>query len=78
MSQEELLGRAEELAEKIKLNAPLALAGTIKAMWRSLNVGVEDATKLSAEIADRNFLTGDYREGPRAFAEKRKPQWKGR
>ncbi len=76
--QEELLGRAEELANKIKINAPLALEGTVKAMWRSLNLGVEDAVKLSAEIADRNFATEDYREGPRAFAEKRQPQWQGR
>ena len=76
--QEELLGRAEELAERIRRNAPLAVAGTIKAMWRSLNLGVEDAVVLSAEIADRNRLTEDYREGPRAFTEKRQPQWKGR
>ena len=76
--QEELLGRAEELAERIKRNAPLAVAGTIKAMWRSLNLGVEDAVVLSVEIADRNRLTEDYREGPRAFTEKRQPQWKGR
>lgn len=74
---ERLLTHSEELAKKINLNAPLALEGTVKSMWRSLNLGLEDALKLSAEIADKNFSTEDYREGPRAFSEKRKPQWKG-
>ncbi|MBI4199771.1 MAG: enoyl-CoA hydratase/isomerase family protein [Chloroflexi bacterium] len=78
VAQERLLPRATELAETIKQNAPLALEGTIEAMWRSLNLGVEDAIALSAQIARRNFMTEDAREGPRAFAEKRQPRWKGR
>jgi enoyl-CoA hydratase/carnithine racemase len=34
---ERLVTHSEELAKKINLNAPLALEGTVKSMWRSLN-----------------------------------------
>ena len=72
-----LLPRAEELAETLKQNAPLALEGTIELMWRSLNMGLADAVGLSEQILRWNSLTEDFEEGTRAFAEKRQPQWRG-
>ncbi|MDD9934707.1 MAG: hypothetical protein OXT09_13955 [Myxococcales bacterium] len=38
----------------------------------------EEAVTGSYEAARRLFSSADIKEGPQAFAEKRKPQWKGR
>ena len=71
--QEQLLARAEELAQTIKLNGPGAVRATIEGMWRSLDL--EGATR-SAELISRfHGKTPEYVEGPLAFAEKRKPSW---
>jgi crotonobetainyl-CoA hydratase len=38
----------------------------------------EQAMRRRYEAADRMLTSEDAREGPRAFAEKRKPKWQGR
>ena len=73
--KEQLLSRAEELAETLRLNAPGALKSTIQGMWQSLSLGLEDATRLSGQISRLHATTPEYTEGPLAFAENRKPQW---
>ena len=71
--QEQLLARAEELAQTIKLNGPGAVRATIEGMWRSLDL--EGATRSSELISRFHAETPEYVEGPLAFAEKRKPSW---
>jgi enoyl-CoA hydratase len=39
---------------------------------------VKEAYKIEQELASKVFMTEDAKEGPKAFAEKRPPQWKGR
>jgi enoyl-CoA hydratase/carnithine racemase len=39
---------------------------------------LEDGLELELEISQRVASTEDAREGPRAFTEKRKPDWKAR
>lgn len=73
-----LLPTATSIAEKVAECAPLATLGSVEAIWRSLNMGIEDATVLGRHIIMENWHTEDFVEGPRAFAEKRKPNWKGR
>jgi enoyl-CoA hydratase/carnithine racemase len=73
-----LMARARELAELVTLNAPLAVQGTVEAVWRSLETGLQAAYELGLRIAQMNNFTEDYAEGARAQAEKRKPVWKAR
>ncbi len=74
----ELLPRAEELADKICMNAPMAVQGTVEAIWKSLEMGRQAALDQGLVIAQRNTFTEDHVEGIRSFVEKRKPQWKNR
>lgn len=73
-----LMTRAQEIAEQITRNAPLAVQGTIEAVWRSLDMGLHPAYDLGLRIAQQNTFTEDYVEGARALSEKRKPEWKAR
>lgn len=72
---ERLHDAAQELAEKIAKNSPAAMAATKRALGHALEVGLTDACKAGA--ADLVSMWGhpDQNEGPKAFAEKREPQW---
>jgi len=45
---------------------------------RGLALPLDDAYKLEQEISSTVFQSEDAKEGPKAFAEKRKPNWQGR
>lgn len=75
---ERLRERAEEIARDVLANAPLAVRNTKKAIMQGLNLGLSDALELSAYILKEVWGTEDVKEGARAFAERRPPQWKAR
>jgi enoyl-CoA hydratase/carnithine racemase len=71
--------RVMELASEIAGNAPLSLAGN-KRVLRALRDPrlPEELERELIELRESCFRSEDFREGVRAFAEKRKPVWRGR
>lgn len=76
--RDRLIPRAEELATMISENAPLSVQGTkaVAQFWRQY--GMEESFRLSDWVGRIVLNSEDAKEGPKAFAEKRAPQWKGR
>jgi crotonobetainyl-CoA hydratase len=75
----ELMARARALADDLLACAPLALEASKQVMLQSLaERDLAAAMSRRYEAAERMLASEDAREGPRAFAEKRKPQWTGR
>ena len=72
------LEAALDLAGQIARNAPLAVAVSKQIMRSSRGMTEEDAWALQGPLAGKVFASEDAKEGPRAFAEKREPEWKGR
>jgi enoyl-CoA hydratase/carnithine racemase len=73
-----VLSSAIELANAISESAPIAVVESL-ALARLANQKTEaELWKLSDELGARLVKTEDFWEGPRAFAEKRSPSWKGR
>jgi enoyl-CoA hydratase/carnithine racemase len=70
-----------DLAAEIGANAPLSLSGNkrvISELRTHPGKLPEDLERELVELRESCFRSEDFREGVRAFGEKRKPQWRGR
>ena len=71
------LEAALELATSIAKNAPLAVAASKQLVRASMGLTEEEFLTLQAPLQASVFTSNDAREGPKAFAEKRPPEWTG-
>lgn len=76
----EALAGAERWANLILQNGPMSIRASKQAMHRGLGVSLEQALAEQFDYPAVKALAAseDYIEGPKAFAEKRPPQWKGK
>ena len=72
-----LLERAQECADNVCRQAPLALQAIKRTAFETHTLPWEDAFRFEMEQAGAVMMSGDAREGPRAFKEKREPDFKG-
>ena len=73
--KDQLMPRARELAQKIAQHSPAALQRTKRAIWESLDIGLDDALTHTWAILGEHNTSPDPQEGAKAFVEKRKPHW---
>lgn len=76
VAQADLLAKADEILEKIKLRAPLALASAVKAVNAGFNPKL-NGYQTEIEEFGNCFNTNDFKEGTAAFLEKRKAKFNG-
>jgi enoyl-CoA hydratase/carnithine racemase len=74
----ELMPTAERWAAEMLECSPNSLCLTKEAVFDGLQYSVDDALERDSDRRERLLASADYVEGPKAFAEKRKPQWTGR
>ncbi|MFZ3207276.1 MAG: enoyl-CoA hydratase-related protein, partial [Geobacteraceae bacterium] len=70
--------RAHKLAVRIRDNAPLSVMAGKKSILAAMSAGCDVGMQLAHRIYHEIYASEDAQEGPRAFAEKRPPVWKGR
>lgn len=74
----EALEAARETARRMAENAPLALRSAKIALNTAEELGLASGIEREGDLFALLFTTEDAREGMAAFAERRKPEFKGR
>ena len=75
--KEQLLAKARELAGKLAENGPLAVRKIKEGVQRTSGLPLDQALAIESEVSLAVLMSKDAREGPRAFKEKRKPNFTG-
>ena len=77
VASSELLPTARQWADQIAVNSPLAMRLTKELARRGRDMSLADGLRLYQEYSRLAFSSDDAREGTRAFAERRDPQYEG-
>ena len=77
VAQDRLIARAEEIAQKIIANAPLAIQYCMEAVNQGLNMTLQEGLFLEATLFSVCCATEDKKEGTTAFLEKRPANFRG-
>ena len=72
------LAKALEIADMIAANGPVAVRAILRTMRETEGMAENDAFKIEAKIGASVFRSEDAKEGPRAFTEKRRPDFRDR
>ena len=75
---EEVRTRAYHLAGIIRDNAPLSVKAAKASILAAMSLGCDEGIQEAKNLHKVVYASEDGIEGPKAFAEKRKPVWKGR
>ena len=74
----DVMKAAEDLAGRILKGAPMSVMFIKEAIKKGIELPLEEGLRLEADLSALVGMTDDAKEGPRAFAEKRAPVWKGK
>lgn len=75
VSADELLITAEGIARDIAANSPRTVQLTMQSIWNSLQMNHDEANEYGWALSRMHWSHPDFTEGPRAFMEKRPPNW---
>jgi enoyl-CoA hydratase/carnithine racemase len=75
VAPDKLMPRAKEVAGWIAEHSPAAVRNVKRMLWEAMDLGLQEAHANGMRIMGEYRGHPDMTEGPRAFAEKRKPKW---
>jgi enoyl-CoA hydratase len=75
---DQLIPAGEKMAQSFLKGAPLALRYIKEAIYKGSEMTLEQGLRFESDLQSMVMQTEDAKEGPKAFVEKRPPNWKGR
>lgn len=75
---DKLMNTAIEWAENVSKAAPLAVRAAKEAMFTGINTTLEAGLQIELDLENKVTQTEDFKEGVKAFSEKRKPVYQGK
>ena len=75
---DQLIPAGEKMAASFLKGAPLALRYIKEAIYKGLDMPLEQGIRYESDLQSMVMRTEDAKEGPKAFVEKRPANWEGR